>query len=63
MTREADRVREALHDDPFVSNADYGTLVAEADEADERATWAAECPEVLDEGPVGLAAHKSMRFR
>lgn len=59
---EADKVREALRDDPFVTNAEYGRLVAEADEADERASWAAECPEP-DEGPIGLAAHKSMRFR
>lgn len=41
---EVERVREALHDDPFVTDADYGRLVAEADEADERASWAAECP-------------------
>lgn len=62
--READRVREALHDDPFVSNADYGRLVEEAAEADERASWAQECPEPeMDEGPIGLAAFYSMRFR
>ena len=58
---EAERVREALHDDPFVSDADYGRLVEEAAEADERASWKLECPD--DEGPIGLAAHKSMRFR
>lgn len=65
MTREADKVREALHDDPFVTDAEYGRLVEEAAEADERASWAAECPEVeeLHEGPIGIAAHKSMRFR
>lgn len=42
LASEAQRVREALHDDPTVSDADYGRLVEEADEADERASWAAE---------------------
>lgn len=32
--READTVRETLHDDPFVSDEDFGRLVEEADEAD-----------------------------
>jgi hypothetical protein len=35
-------VRESLWDDPFVSNQDYGRLVEEAAEADERASWEAE---------------------
>lgn len=60
---EVDRVRESLFDDPFVSNQDYGRLIAEADEADERATWAAECPEPDDEAPTGVAAFRSARFR
>jgi hypothetical protein len=59
---EADRVRETLWGDPFVSNADYGRLVEEAEEADERASWAAECPEP-DEGPANVAFLRSARFR
>jgi hypothetical protein len=47
--READIVRERLIDDPFVSNEDFGRLVGEADEADQRREWAAELPE--DERP------------
>jgi hypothetical protein len=42
MEREADRVREELRDNPFVSNEDYGRLVEEAADADERREWEAE---------------------
>lgn len=42
MAREADAVREALWDDPFVTDAEYGRLVAEADESDQRREWEAE---------------------
>lgn len=43
---EADKVREELFDDPFVSNEDYGRLVEEAAEADERKSWAGEMDEM-----------------
>ena len=43
--READIVREALFDDPFVDNETYGRLVEEAAEQDERNAWAAEVPD------------------
>jgi len=42
MCREADVVREALRDDPFVTNEDYGRLVEEAADADERRSLEAE---------------------
>ncbi len=58
---EESMVRERLHDDPFVSNEDYGRLVEEAADADERASWRAETetpcvhcdvPVVWDEGAL-----------
>jgi hypothetical protein len=45
LTVDADTVRAALKDDPFVTNADFGQLVEEQAAADEVATWAAEVPE------------------
>ena len=35
-------MRAASWDDPFVSNEDYGRLVEEAADADERTSWDAE---------------------
>ena len=63
---EADRVREELHDDPFVSNADYGRLVEEAADADERREWEAEKPpisELLDGYFADVKAHAESRLR
>lgn len=48
MTTHADKVRGELLDDPFVSNEDYGRLVAEADEQDQRDEWAAELDSAAD---------------
>lgn len=42
FSSEAAKVRAALQDDPTVSNADYGRLVEEAADADERRSWNAE---------------------
>ena len=39
---ELGKVRAELHDDPFVSDADYGAIAEDAAQADERAAWEAE---------------------
>jgi hypothetical protein len=42
LLTEAEAVRHNLYDDPFVSHPDYGRLVEEAADADERRSWADE---------------------
>lgn len=42
LSSEADAVRDELGADPFTSDEDYGRLVEEAADADERASWGAE---------------------
>lgn len=42
MLRETEMVRDAYFADPFTSNEDYGRMMADAADADERRGWAAE---------------------
>ncbi len=39
---EAEKIRAELYDDKTVTNAEYGALVEDAAQADERAAWEAE---------------------